>query len=103
MRLRVGRVTGVMRWRHETSDVVHAAPVAGHGLIFIGGFDGILYALRPEMGRDHRHYAQDGRGHEAEERLLRMGSIASNPASRGTMVCFGTTEGVLYAPNLAGF
>jgi outer membrane protein assembly factor BamB len=45
---------------------------------------------------------EDGRGRQAEMRLLELGSIPATPAVRGSMVYFGSTEGVLYALDTDG-
>jgi hypothetical protein len=98
------------------------------GNVVFGGFNGKLMAVNPESGamrwsfqtpasralfetvydaegnltEEMRAMYGDGRGREAEMRLLELGSIPATPAVRGTMVYFGSTEGVLYALDTDG-
>ena len=117
------RSAGAVVWTIPVFTRVFGTAVrAGHDVVF-GGFNGKIMGVDPASGEvrwtyqtpaskalfdavfdeegglteEMRALYQDGRGREAEERLLQMGSIAATPAVRGTMVYFGTTEGVLYA------
>jgi eukaryotic-like serine/threonine-protein kinase len=123
------RSTGEVAWTIPVfTRVFGTAVLVGDDVVF-GGFNGKLMGVDPESGKvrwtyqtpaskalfdavfdeegrltdEMRALYEDGRGREAEERLLQMGSIAATPTVRGTMVYFGTTEGVLYALDAAGF
>jgi outer membrane protein assembly factor BamB len=115
--------TGESIWRFDTGGPVHAAPVADDAFVYVGGFNGVLRAVDPASGatrwtfqtpasREHflrvhdadgelnpemRELYRTGRGLEAENRILELGSIARTPTREGTTLYFGCTEGTVYA------
>jgi eukaryotic-like serine/threonine-protein kinase len=121
------RSTGEVAWTIPVFTRVFGTAVPVGGTVAFGGFNGKLLGVDPASGEvrwtyqtpashalfdavfdeegglteEMRTMYQDGRGREAEERLLQMGSIAATPTVRGTMIYFGTTEGVLYALDAA--
>jgi eukaryotic-like serine/threonine-protein kinase len=123
------RSTGEVAWTIPVFTRVFGTAVSVGGAVVFGGFNGKLMAVDPESGemrwsfqtpasRAHFHRVydaeggltaemramyEDGRGREAEMRLLELGSIPATPAVRGSMVYFGTTEGVLYALDTDGW
>jgi len=117
------RSTGAIAWTLPVFTRVFGTAVSVGGEVVFGGFNGRLMAVDPESGNvrwiyqtpasqalfhtvydaegdltdEMREMYGDGRGRQAEERLLELGSIPATPAVRGSMVYFGTTEGILYA------
>jgi len=43
--------TGVLQWKVQTNDVVHASPAYANGVIYIGSWDSNLYAIDAESGQ----------------------------------------------------
>jgi eukaryotic-like serine/threonine-protein kinase len=117
------RSTGRVEWTLPVFTRVFGTAVSVGGLVVFGGFNGKLMAVDPGSGemrwsfqtpasralfetvydaeggltQEMRAMYDDGRGRQAEMRLLELGSIPATPAVRGSMVYFGSTEGVLYA------
>ena len=122
------RSTGQIEWTLPVFTRVFGTAVSVGGAVVFGGFNGKLMAVDPESGEmrwvfqtpasralfdtvydaegglteEMRGMYADGRGREAEMRLLELGSIPATPAVRGSQVVFGTTEGVLYALDVGG-
>lgn len=122
------RSTGAIAWTLPVFTRVFGTAVLVDGEVVFGGFNGKLMAVDPESGEmrwmyqtpasralfdtvydaegglthEMREMYRDGRGREAEMRLLELGSIPATPAVRGSMVYFATTEGVLYALETEG-
>jgi eukaryotic-like serine/threonine-protein kinase len=119
----VDRRSGQIRWSVPVHSRVFGSAVEVGGLVAFGGFNGKALALDPHSGEVrwsfqtpasrrnlHRVYDEagaltaemrelyrSGRGMEAEERILELGSIAGTPAVHDRTLYFGTTEGLLYA------
>ena len=117
------RGTGEVGWSTPVQTRVFGSAVEGGGSVIFGGFNGKLLAVDPSSGEVrwtfqtpaslrnfHRVYDEtgqlndemrelyrSGKGLEAEERILTLGSIPGTPAVRGNTVYFGTTEGILHA------
>ncbi len=122
------RSTGAIAWILPVFTRVFGSAVRVGGEVVFGGFNGKLTAVDPATGvirwvyqtpasrirfdtvydeeggltEEMREMYADGRGRQAELRLLELGSIPATPTVRGTMVYFGTTEGVLYALETEG-
>jgi hypothetical protein len=119
----VDRATGRERWSIPVQTRVFGSAVMVEGLAVFGGFNGVLRAVDPASGatrwtfqtpasREHflrvhdadgelnpemRELYRTGRGLEAENRILELGSIAGTPTRVGTTLYFGSTEGTVYA------
>jgi len=119
----VDRATGRERWSIPVQTRVFGSAVMVEGRAVFGGFNGVLRAVDPASGatrwtfqtpasREHflrvhdadgelnpemRELYRTGRGLEAENRILELGSIAGTPARVGTTLYFGSTEGIVYA------
>jgi eukaryotic-like serine/threonine-protein kinase len=117
------RGTGEVGWSTPVQTRVFGSAVEVGGSVVFGGFNGKLLAVDPLSGEvrwtfqtpaSHRNFHRvydesgqlndemrelyrSGKGLEAEERILTLGSIPGTPAVRGNTLFFGTTEGVLYA------
>ncbi|MBI3367178.1 MAG: PQQ-binding-like beta-propeller repeat protein [Burkholderiales bacterium] len=46
----VDAVSGALRWKFKTGDVVHASPAVADGVVYVGSWDGALYALDARSG-----------------------------------------------------
>jgi eukaryotic-like serine/threonine-protein kinase len=115
--------SGAARWTTRVPSRVFGGAAAVGDRIAFGGFDGRLYlvdradgsvlwtyqtaasreryaSVHTESGditEEMRTLYRDGRGLEAENRILSLGSIAGTPAVNGATVIFGSTDGSLYA------
>ena len=47
----VDAATGILQWKFQTRDVVHASPAVSGGVVYIGSWDSYLYALDAESGQ----------------------------------------------------
>lgn len=47
----VDAATGVLQWKFQTGDVVHASPCVANGVVYIGSWDSWLYALDADTGQ----------------------------------------------------
>jgi outer membrane protein assembly factor BamB len=88
----VNAATGVLKWKYQTGDVVHASPAVADGIVFIGSWDSYMYALdtltgalkwRFKTGEDPDIHNQHG--------------IQSSAAVVNGMVYFGCRDSHLYA------
>jgi outer membrane protein assembly factor BamB len=85
-------MTGALKWKFATGNVVHASPAVADGVVYIGSWDRYLYALdaatgalkwKFETGDDTDIYNQVG--------------IASSAAVADGTVYFGCRDGHFYA------
>ncbi len=44
-------VSGSLKWRFPTGDVVHSSPAIANGVLYAGSWDGLLYALEAGTGK----------------------------------------------------
>lgn len=44
--------TGILQWKFETKDVVHASPAIANNTVYVGSWDSYLYALDAENGTE---------------------------------------------------
>jgi len=78
------------KWSYETGDLVDSSPAIGaNGTIYVGSFDGHLYAIKPDGTLKWRYQTGDG--------------VSSSPAigADGT-IYVGSNDGYLYALNPEG-
>ena len=45
-------VTGDLKWKFQTGDVVHASPALANGILYIGSWDSFLYAIEAATGKE---------------------------------------------------
>lgn len=122
----VNRRTGDTAWTFTTSSRVFGSPVIHGDIAYFTSFDGRIHGLATEDGEQHHVYrtrgglenhalvygedgelaesfrelGRSGRGREAEELILRLGSIGATPALAGDRLVFGSTDGHVYALEL---
>jgi outer membrane protein assembly factor BamB len=77
-----------LRWSFRTGGPVWSSPVAVGGTVFVGSFDGNLYAIDEATGGERWRFATGGR-------------IYSSPAVAHGLVYFGSADGSLYAVDAA--
>ena len=96
----IGKVVAVQRggsvsqigefvWRYETGDRVYSSPFVSDGVVYVGSYDGFLYALDAESGALRWRYETDG-------------WVVSSPFVSDGVVYVGSTiydsdDGFLYA------
>lgn len=89
-------ITGQLKWKFATGDVVHASPAVAAGTVYVGSFDSWFYALdartgelkwRFKTGEDKVNYNQVG--------------LQSSAAVSGGVVYFGCRDSHLYALDAA--
>jgi outer membrane protein assembly factor BamB len=88
----VDAVTGALRWRFQTSGVVHASPAVAGGRVYIGSFDSWFYALDAATGQLAWKFKT---GDDAQAHL--MTGIPGSAAVAEGMVYFGCRDAHLYA------
>ena len=44
-------VTGALRWKYQTGEVVHASPAFAKGVVYVGSWDSYFYALDARTGQ----------------------------------------------------
>ena len=49
-------ITGELRWKFKTGDVVHASPAYADGVLYVGSWDAKLYAVDAATGRELWQY-----------------------------------------------
>ncbi len=72
----------------EQNDHRQSSPVIKDGILYIGGYDGTLYALNADDGK-------------VVWRFKTNGAIRSSGVIHGDTIIFGSADGMLYAVNLA--
>jgi len=80
--------SGMLKWKFQTGDVVHASPAIADGTVFIGSWDSYFYAVDAESGMQKWKF-------EARSR------IPSTPAVAGGIVYFGVYSGSFLALDAA--
>jgi eukaryotic-like serine/threonine-protein kinase len=85
-------VTGALRWKFATGEVVHASPAIDEGVVFIGSWDSNFYALDAATGKEKWRFKTgvDPESHNQE-------GIQSSAAVADGMVYFGCRDSHLYA------
>lgn len=122
----VNRRTGDTAWTFTTSSRVFGSPVIHGDIAYFASFDGRIHGLSTqdggqrhvyrtrgglenhalvygedgELAESFRELGRTGRGREAEELILRLGSIGATPALAGDTLVFGSTDGHVYALQL---
>jgi outer membrane protein assembly factor BamB len=85
-------LSGELRWKFHTGDVVHASPAYANGTVFFGSWDSYFYAL------DARTGAEKWRFHAGEDPLIHnQVGFQSSPAVVNGVVYTGCRDSNLYA------
>ncbi len=88
----VDAVTGALRWKFQTGNVVHASPAVAAGLVYVGSFDTYFYALEAATGRLVWKFKT---GDDASAHL--MTGIPGSASVADGIVYFGCRDAHLYA------
>ncbi len=91
-------MTGELRWKFKTGDVIHASPAFANGVVFVGSWDSYFYAIDEKSGK------RSGAFMPARMRSFTIRS-ASNPHLQWLMVSSipdaGTRSSTRLTPRLA--
>jgi eukaryotic-like serine/threonine-protein kinase len=85
-------LSGALRWRFKTGNVVHASPAVDNGTVFIGSWDSYFYAIDAATGRERWRF-KTGDDPDIHNQV----GIQSSAAVGGGMLYFGCRDSHLYA------
>jgi outer membrane protein assembly factor BamB len=88
--------TGVLQWKFQTGDVVHASPAVVNGVVYVGSWDGNFYALDAETGA-RRWTFQGGQDPAIHNQV----GFQSSPAVVDGVVYVGCRDAHVYALDAA--
>ena len=89
-------VSGALKWKFQTGDVVHASPAYADGVIYFGSWDSYFYAVDAESGKEKWRF------HGGEDPLIHnQVGFQSSPAIVGGVVYTGCRDANLYAIDAA--
>ncbi len=89
-------LTGALRWKYSTGDVVHASPAYVSGTVFVGSFDSYFYALDGATGE------LNWRFHGGEDPVIHnQVGFQSSPAVVNGVVYTGCRDSMVYALDAA--
>ena len=89
-------VSGAMKWKFQTGDVVHASPAYADGVLYFGSWDSYFYAVDAETGKEKWRF------HGGEDPLIHnQVGFQSSPAVVGGVVYTGCRDSNLYALDAA--
>jgi eukaryotic-like serine/threonine-protein kinase len=89
-------VSGELKWKFPTGDVVHASPAYADGVIFVGSWDSYFYAI------DARTGVEKWRFHGGEDAAIHnQVGFQSSPAVVNGVVYVGCRDSNLYAIDAA--
>ena len=88
----VDAVTGALRWKLRTGDVVHGSPAHADGLVVVGSWDGRVYAADARDG--HLRWQFQG---GVDPLLHNQQGFQASPAIAGGVVFIGGRDAHLYA------
>ncbi len=85
-------VSGAMRWKFTTGDVVHASPAFADGVVYVGSWDSWFYAIDATTGKERWRF------HGGEDALAHNQiGFQSSPAVVDGVVYTGCRDANLYA------
>jgi outer membrane protein assembly factor BamB len=85
-------LTGALRWKYGTGDVVHASPAYASGTIFVGSWDSYFYAIAAATGKLRWRY------HGGEDAAIHnQVGFQSSPAVANGVVYTGCRDSKVYA------
>ena len=89
-------VSGELRWKFKTGDVVHASPALADGVLFVGSWDSYFYAVDAKNGKEKWRF------HGGEDALIHnQVGFQSSPAVVNGVVYTGCRDAQLYALDAA--
>ena len=84
--------TGVLKWKFQTGDVVHASPALAEGRLFIGSWDTYFYAVDAASGTEKWRFKTGD-----DPVIHNQTGIQSSAAVANGVVYFGCRDSKLYA------
>jgi outer membrane protein assembly factor BamB len=89
-------VSGALKWKFHTGDVVHASPAYADGALFFGSWDSYLYAVDAKTGQEKWRF------HGGEDPVFHnQVGFQSSPAVVNGVVYTGCRDSNLYAIDAA--
>ncbi|HEY8009492.1 MAG TPA: PQQ-binding-like beta-propeller repeat protein [Rudaea sp.] len=89
-------VSGELRWKFATGDVVHASPALADGVVYAGSWDSYFYAIDAASGKEKWRF------HGGEDALVHnQVGFQSSPAIADGIVYTGCRDSNLYAIDAA--
>jgi eukaryotic-like serine/threonine-protein kinase len=85
-------LTGALKWKFATGDVVHSSPAVAGNTVYIGSWDTYLYALEAESGKEKWRF-KTGDDQEIHNQV----GIQASPVIAGGVVYFGCRDSNFYA------
>jgi len=89
-------ISGELRWKYATGDVVHASPAYANGVVYVGSWDSFLYALDAKTGALRWRF-QGG----TDPVIHNQVGFQSSPAVVDGVVYVGCRDSNLYAIDAA--
>src|SRR5260370_36342208 len=77
-------LTGELKWKFKTGDVVYSSPAVADGAVYVGSHDGSFYAVDAKTGNERWKFKTGYR-------------VYSSPAVSDGIVYFGSADNYLYA------
>jgi eukaryotic-like serine/threonine-protein kinase len=85
-------VSGTLKWKFQTGDVVHASPAYADGVVFFGSWDSYFYAIDAQTGKMRWRF------HAGEDPVIHnQVGFQSSPAVVNGVVYTGCRDSNLYA------
>lgn len=85
-------LSGAMKWKFKTGDVVHSSPAVADGTLYIGSWDTYLYAIDAASGKEKWRF-KTGDDPEAHNHV----GIQASPVVVDGVVYFGSRDAFAYA------
>jgi len=89
-------ITGALKWKFATGDVVHASPAVDSGTVFVGSWDSYFYAIDAASGHEKWRF-QGG----VDPLIHNQVGFESSPAVAGGVVYTGCRDSNVYALDAA--
>ncbi|HXJ90962.1 MAG TPA: PQQ-binding-like beta-propeller repeat protein [Candidatus Binatia bacterium] len=89
-------LSGAMKWKFKTGDVVHSSPAIADGTLYVGSWDRNLYAIDAAIGKEKWRF-KTGDDPDAHNHI----GIQSSPAVVDGVVYFGSRDAYAYAVDAA--
>jgi outer membrane protein assembly factor BamB len=93
--------TGAQKWRYRVGARVVSSPAIAAGVVFVGGQDGVLYALDFTTGQLKWRFETEGTKLRSADFGFDRTTIQSSPAVANGVVYFGARDGWWYAVDVA--
>jgi len=88
----VDALSGKLKWKFPTGDVVHASPAISDDTLFLGSWDSYFYALDARTGKEKWRFKTG-----EDQKIHNQVGIQSSAAVAGGVVYFGCRDSNFYA------